>query len=658
MHIAQGTAAVGVGDVWRWVWGDVDAQTAAVIASSRLPRVCAALVVGVALGAAGVVTQSFSRNPLASPDTLSVNDSAFLAVVVCSVLGLHPAFLGQFGIAFVGGLAGAVLVLGLAGGQYASVRLILAGTALSLVFTAITTALLILFPMELRGQYAWSRGNLSQTGYSGIVQMVPVVAVAVALLLLLSRRLDILMLGEDAATSLGVPVRATQGAALAGSVVLAAAAVTLVGPIAFIGLVAPTLVRLLAAKVAGLHRHSMLIPVSALTGVVLTLAADVAVRALVGSQRAVQVPTGVMTSVLGAVVLVVLALKLRATTLNSHDASLDVQGTGRGRYAVVLGCAAAVTVVCVVVALLVGDRGLLLGDLVHWLEHRAGPVVSGVMDTRAPRVVAALLAGVALAVAGTTIQGVTRNPLADTSIIGISGGASLLSVVVVTFLPQLGFWVLVAAALAGSVLAALVVFGLTARGGFATDRLILVGVGVTFATSALVTLVVVATDPFNQSKALTWLSGSTYGRSFTHLVPLALGCLVVVPVVMALHRHLDLLSVDNELPVILGIDVPRARLALLGCATALTAVAVAAIGLVGFVGLVAPHAARMLVGRRHRRVVPVAALLGGSLVVCADVVGRAAFAPTQLPASLLTAVIGAPYFFWLMYVGRTRMRGD
>jgi ferric hydroxamate transport system permease protein len=127
---------------------------------------------------------------------------------------------------------------------------------------------------------------------------------------------------------------------------------------------------------------------------------------------------------------------------------------------------------------------------------------------------------------------------------------------------------------------------------------------------------------------------------------------VLLPAAMAGARNLDLLSVDDDVPVVLGVRIARARLLLLVCAVLLTALSVAAIGMVVFVGLVAPHAARSLAGRRHSWVLSVAALLGAALVVCADVVGRTVIAPIQLPASLLTACIGAPYFFWLMYRGR------
>ena len=651
--LVQGTSGLGVADVWAWLTGRGSDQADAILTSLRLPRMAAGLLVGLALGAAGAVTQTFARNVLASPDTLAVNDAAFLAVVLAAVFGWQPEVLGQYGLAFVGGLAGALLVLAMAGGSKGTIRLILAGIALSLVLAAFSTALLIVFPMESLGAYAWSEGNLSQTGWAGVSQVLPVLVVSLIALMLIGRRLDLLLLGEDTASSLGVPVRRTQLWALICSVLLAAGAVTLVGPIAFVGLVAPTLVRLAARYVPGLHRHRALVPASMLCGAVVVLGSDVAVRALLGADRAVQVPAGVMTSLLGAVVLVTMALRMRASRITHEDSSLDVRGAGTRRFGLLLGAVAVAAVMAVIAGFMTGDRVLLLGDISAWLRGEAGPIVSAVLDSRAPRVVAAFLAGVALAVAGTSIQGVTRNPLGDTTIIGVSGGASVLAVLVVTFMPWASFWTVVAAASVGAALAAGLVFGLTARSGFATDRLVLVGIGVSVAASALVTLIIVATDPWNQSKALIWLSGSTYGRSFAHLIPLAVGCLVVVPLTMTLHRRLDLLSVDDELPILLGVRLSGARLALLGCATVLTGVAVAAIGIVAFVGLVAPHAARSLVGRRHLRVIPMAALLGGILVVLADMLGRTLMAPVQLPASLLTAVVGAPYFFWLMYSART-----
>ncbi|HEX6353237.1 FecCD family ABC transporter permease, partial [Actinophytocola sp.] len=204
----------------------------------------------------------------------------------------------------------------------------------------------------------------------------------------------------------------------------------------------------------------------------------------------------------------------------------------------------------------------------------------------------------------------------------------------------------------GAALAVVLVFAAAARGGFASERLVLIGFGTQAGATALITLLITLSDPWNESKALTWLGGSTYGRSFEHLVPMLLALLVVMPALVRFRGELDLLSLDDETPRVLGIQVPRSRLLLLACAVLLTGAAVAGVGVIGFVGLVAPHAARAIVGRRHARVLPVAALLGGILVCVADTIGRTVIAPAQLPAGLMTAIIGVPYFVWLLYRAR------
>ncbi len=656
VHLVQGTATVGLADLVSWALhreSGAGSLETAVVVESRVPRLAAGLAVGVALGAAGCVLQSISRNPVASPDVLAVNGGAHLALVVGAAVGMSLPFAGDIALAFAGGLMASAVVLALTGGEYGTVRLVLGGTAVSLALASLTTSLLILFPEEGIGLYAWAAGSLSQNGLGTVRVMAPVVLAGVTILLCLGRRLDVMMLGDDEARSLGIPVRRTQLGVLLVAVLLSAAAVAATGPIGFVGLAAPALTRLLVPHVPGLHRHRALVPISALTGVVVILGADVLLRAVMGAQSAVRVPTGVVTSLLGGLIMVALALRLRTTSIGASAPTLEVSGTGVRHRAPLVAMLAAGLVCVVVVASLVGDRTFLLGDLALWARGEAGPLVTTVMSTRVPRLAAALLAGVALAVAGTTIQAVTRNPLADPSIIGVTGGASLGAVLVVTFTPLAGFWAITGSAGVGAAVTAAVIFALSARAGFASDRLVLVGVGVSFMTTALVTMVIVATDPYSAAKALTWLSGSTYGRSYEHLVPLAVVCLVVLPLAWTGHRYLDLVSLDEDTPRVLGLHVPLTRFALLSCGVVLTGTAVAAVGAIGFVGLVAPHAARTLLGRRHRWVLPVAALLGGALVVLADLLGRTVIAPDQLPAGLLTAVIGTPYFLWLLRHTRT-----
>ncbi|GAA3494745.1 siderophore ABC transporter permease CdtC [Streptomyces prasinosporus] len=650
VDITQGTAAVGPAEVLKALTGRADPADASVVVASRLPRTTAGLLVGAALGMAGAALQAVSRNVLASPDTLAVNAGSYLALGLVAATGVSLPFLASSGVAFAGGLAAAAVVLGLSGLGAGTVRLVLAGTALALGLTAVTEGLLLLFPQETEGLYQWNQGSIGQNGFDGVVRTAPVAVVGLVGLLLIARRVDALALGDDAARGLGVPVRATRVTAVVLATLLSAAAVTLAGPIGFVGLCSPALVRPLARRLRGFSRLRAAVPAAGLVGAALVLGADVLLRALVTADTAVAVPTGVVTSLLGAVFLVVMAARLRDTAGAAAPDKLRIRS--RRVFLTTLTVLALVLVGTVIAAVLLGDSKLLLGDVANWAQGRAGRTVSFVLDTRTPRVFAALLAGAALALAGTLVQAVTRNPLAEPSVLGVSGGGALGAVVLVTTVPLAGAWGVAGAAFAGSAVTAVVVFGLAARGGFQQNRLVLVGIGAATATTALISLLIVLTDPFNATKALTWLSGSTYGRTLPDVLPLAAVLAAGIAAVAVRHRELDLVSLDEDTPRLLGLDLGRGRLGFLVLSVLLTATAVAAAGTIGFVGLVAPHAARALVGRRHTRVLPVALLLGAVLVCAADLLGRTVIAPAQLGAGLMTAVIGTPYFLHVLVRSR------
>ncbi|WNI20972.1 iron ABC transporter permease [Streptomyces sp. ITFR-16] len=653
VHVSQGTAPVGVQTLWRafatlWSDGHGSGQADAVLVSSRLPRLAAGLVVGCALGAAGAALQSVSRNTLASPDTLAVNAGAYLAVVAVAAFGIQlPPFLAG-GTAFVGGLLAAGIVLGLSRAGAGPIRLVLAGSALTLALSGLSEMLLILRAQQTTGLYAWGNGSLAQIGMQTVDRLAPVAVLALAGLVLLGRRLDILALGDDGAAVVGVSPRLTRAGAVVLSVILTAVSVTIAGPVGFVGLCAPAIVRLAGAWAPGLLRHRVFVPASSVTGVLVVLGADVLLRALFGAQAGAAVPTGIVTSFFGAVVLVALAYRTRDMG-STEETTAFARLRSRRAYLVTLAVTGTALVVAVIAATLLGDARLLLGDVANWLTGRSGGLVTFVLDTRVPRIAAALLAGAALAVAGAVVQAVSRNPLAEPGILGVVGGAGVGAVITITAIPLASFWLIGGAALAGAGAAALLVFGLAARNGLEQNRLVLIGIGVSAGAAALVSLLIVLTDPYNGTKALTWLSGSTYGRTFPEVVPVLVALAVSLPLLAAMRRELDLIGLDADTPRLLGIRLGSTRLVLLTVAVVLTAAAVAAVGVIGFVGLVAPHAARALVGRRHARVLPVTALLGALLVVVADTIGRTVIAPGQIPVGLVTAVIGAPYFGWLLW---------
>ncbi|MFI5481931.1 iron ABC transporter permease [Streptomyces rubiginosohelvolus] len=658
-HVSQGTAAVDLHTLWNLATGSssdrtAHEQTAAVVLDSRLPRLAAGLLVGCALGAAGAALQSVSRNMLASPDTLAVNAGAYFAVVTVAAFGISLPALPAGATAFLGGLIAAAVVLGLSRAGAGPIRLVLAGSALTLALSGLSGTMLLLRSQQTTGLFAWGEGSLAQIGMQSIDRLTPVALVAFAGLMLMGRRLDILALGDDGAAVVGVSPRLTRSVAVTLAVLLAAVSVAVAGPVGFVGLCAPAAVRLLSTWIPGLVRHRAFLPASALAGVLVVLGADVLLRAVFGAQAGAEVPTGIVTTCFGALVLVVLAYRSRDMGTDSGSTAFSRL---RSRRAFVLTLVATVVglVGAVVVATLFGDATLLLGDVGNWLAGRSGQFVSYVLDTRVPRVAAALLAGAALAVAGTAVQAVSRNPLAEPGVLGVVSGAGVGAVTVLTVVPLASFWLIGGSALAGAAAAAALVFGLASRRGLEQNRLVLIGMGVHAGAGAVVSLLIVLTDPYNETKALAWLGGSTYGRTFPELIPVLVALVVALPVLVLMRRELDLIGLDDETPALLGVRIGATRLGLLSLAVLLTAGAVAAVGVIGFVGLVAPHAARALVGRRHARVLPVSALLGALLVVVSDTVGRTVIAPAQIPVGLLTAVIGAPYFIWLLW--RSRREG-
>ncbi|WP_422769527.1 iron ABC transporter permease [Plantactinospora sp. WMMC1484] len=656
VHLTQGTSEIGA---LHLLGLRADEDTWRVLVASRLPRLLAGVAVGVALGVAGAVLQSLARNPLASPDTLAVNAGAHLAVVAAAATGLALPVIPSGGLAFLGGLGAAAFVLMLsAGGTAGPTRLILAGTATAFALHACTVLLMLLFQRETVGYYSWGNGTLVQGDLRAVTQMAPVIVVGIAGCLALGRRLDVLALGDDTAAVLGLHVRRTRLTGTVLAVLLSTAAVVIAGPVGFVGLCAPVLVRLVAPAVPGLYRHGLLMPFSAVAGVVVVLGSDVLLRLVMGAQAGVDVPTGVVTSIFGAVLLVWLARRHRdAGPTRGAGSTALARVRAAGFVRVVVAASGVLVVAAAVLGLLAGDAWLLTGDVANWLAGRSGPAVTYVLDQRYPRVLAALLAGAALAVAGTAVQATCRNPLAEPGILGVTAGAGVGAVTLITMFPATGLVAMSAVAGGGALLAFAIVYGLAWRGGLASDRLILIGVGVFTAGTAVITFIIIATDPWNTGKALTWLSGSTYGRTAAQVVPVAAALLLLTPLVAGQTRRLDLLALDDDTPRVLGVRLERTRLVILVAAALLTSTAVSAVGVIGFVGLVAPHAARALVGGRHARVLPVAALLGALLVSLADTLGRTVLAPAQIPAGLVTAMVGAPYFVWLLWRTRARANG-
>ncbi len=272
---------------------------------------------------------------------------------------------------------------------------------------------------------------------------------------------------------------------------------------------------------------------------------------------------------------------------------------------------------------------------------------------RMPRILVAFMVGAALAVSGTILQGITRNPLADPGIIGVTSGASLAAVAIIVWFDVSISW-LPFAAFGGAMVMAILIFALAWKGGSAPVRLILVGVGLSAVANALISLMIVFGEINQVQQATIWLSGSVYGRDWDHVRTIATWIVVLLPITILMARQLNTLGLGDDLAKGLGLRVEIQRGVLLVLSVALAAVAVSVSGTIGFVGLVAPHITRRLVGPAHEGLVPTAALLGGLLLMFADLIGRWVISPSELPVGIIAAIIGAPYFAYLLYQTRNQ----
>jgi iron complex transport system permease protein len=301
----------------------------------------------------------------------------------------------------------------------------------------------------------------------------------------------------------------------------------------------------------------------------------------------------------------------------------------------------------------VSELGLALWSTLIGQPSGLPPAVDAVIfNIRGPRVLAAILCGAALAVAGAAFQGLFRNPLVSPDILGASSGAALGAMTGIFF--SLGVLAIQALAFGGGLVAVALVYliGSSIRSGDIALVLVLTGVVIGSLLGAGVGLLKYLADPYNQLPAMTfWLLGSLAGTDRNDLLPLFGPIAVGTVVLLALRWRMNVMSLPEEEARALGVATGPLRLAIVAAATLVTSASVAAAGIIGWVGLIVPHMARFLVGPEFGRLVPTAALLGGGYLLLIDTLARSA-AQVEIPLGILTAVIGTPVFIWLLVSAR------
>ncbi|WP_410985153.1 FecCD family ABC transporter permease [Bacillus cereus] len=287
-------------------------------------------------------------------------------------------------------------------------------------------------------------------------------------------------------------------------------------------------------------------------------------------------------------------------------------------------------------------------DIIQCLFTGEPTSVKNILITfRLPRYFIAILAGIGLSISGAILQGILKNPLASPDVIGVSKGAGLSAAIVILLFPSAPAYTLPIFAFIGAMLVTVCLY-LFARGNkLKTSTLALVGVALSALCQAGLQLLMVK-FPVQINTALAWLAGSLWGRQWDHVYQLLPWIVALVPLVMYFSIRIEVLSLGDELATGLGANVDRTRMLLLFLSALLVAATVATVGTIGFVGLIAPHIARRLVGGKYYVLLPASALIGIIVLLLADTLGKGLVPPLEIPAGVFTALIGGPYFVWLL----------
>jgi iron complex transport system permease protein len=297
-------------------------------------------------------------------------------------------------------------------------------------------------------------------------------------------------------------------------------------------------------------------------------------------------------------------------------------------------------------SLFVGASDISLADVIHTLLSQ-GEFDFIINQYRLPRMFLALGVGAGLGLSGALIQGVIRNPLASPDLMGISAGAGLAATALLVFYAAAPVYLLLLTALSGGLIAAAIILLIAYKTRPTPMRLALIGIAIsTFLSSGIDFLIIV--NPVEMNTAMVWLTGSLWGRNWTQVPIIWVTLAIILPYAFWLAWRLDVMGLGEESATSLGVRPAKLQLMALLTAVILASMSVAVAGTIAFIGLLAPHLARMLFGHNHKLLIPASALLGALMLIVSDTLARGLQPPLELPAGVLTSLIGAPYFIFLL----------
>ena len=505
----------------------------------------------------------------------------------------------------------------------------LAGLVVSLYLGSLTGIVMLFFSEETRGVMQWGSGSLVQDSWRDTLGLLWRIAVAAILTAFLIKPLNIMSLGDTQAKSAGIPVKKIRLLSLAVAAFLSAGVVGFVGMMGFVGLAAATLVRQM-----GVRTLSMRLICSFIVGALLLMLTDNGLM-LLKHYRGTDLPAGAVTALVGAPLL--LWLTATAPPRPSFQTTSDIS-TAAPHVPRLLRFLPLIAVAVSVLAFTVGryDETLRLTIDPEYFVFRY------------PRVLLAAATGTMLALTGVILQRLTQNPMAGPELLGISSGTAFGAMAVVMLFGITSgsgwFWLT-------GIVSALISLGLlmlfNRKNGFTPEKILLTGMALAALADAAIRIWTASGD-FRVQLLLLWMSGSTYQATPESALTVGFLAVASLLLILPLQRWLGLLSLNATIARSVGINVPLARLVLIVSSAALTALSTLLIGPLSFVGLLAPHLARMLGARLPKQQLAAAALIGASVMMTADWLGRQVMFPYEVPAGMMATLIGGAYFMMMM----------
>ncbi|HHW7578862.1 TPA: Fe(3+)-hydroxamate ABC transporter permease FhuB [Mannheimia haemolytica] len=629
------TAVIRLNMVWEWEWQlllinvDLLPINQAAVKAALLPEMTTSFLAGGLLAIASSGLQHIVRNNLASDSTLAVSSGAQLALMIAVIFFPAAELFSSFWIALLGSLAAIVLVLFIAkASKLNPLTLILGGLIVNILFGAIASLLTLFYFDFLFGVMVWGSGSFLQDGWATSITLAITVVVAFFIFVLLSRPLTILSLDDEQARRLGAPVNLLRYLVIFVCAAITALVVSKIGVIGFIGFAGASLAHF--AKI----RHLLLrLLIAFLAGGFLLFFTNNLIG-IVSRIYDTLLPVGAFTATLGAPLLIFLVLRQRKAQFEaSNTAYFPVKRLNSWKLPILLLCAG-VILFC------------LLQIIAPTMNGWAISIDENLMSSyRLPRSLSAIATGAMLAVSGSLLQILTRNPMASPEVLGVSSGATIAAVLSFLLFPTLSSIGFLLFGVLGSLTVLALIMWLSRK--LQPSALMITGVAIGALVSGLMAIIQLSGSP-RLTAVISWLSGSTYYANPNTVWILLSVAILLISATLLFIKPLRLISLGETVSYHLGLEVKKVQMIVLLLIALMSAASTLAVGPMSFIGLMTPHLAKNLGAITPEKQIPISALLGAMLMLIADWLGRYLIFPYEIGAGIIASILGGIYFLLLL----------